>query len=197
MFKQGLGDFKYFVGIGSLAQVATPADQVCVLNILGGESSEVTPISHAYSGGNVMFGTAPGKGGQVLTTTLGDIPVYNNVREGLQAGHRFNCGVVYLPPPAARDGVAELIRVNPDLKKIFIITEKFQCTTRTKFAPWGNKPAWTSSVPMDWAWRTPGTRCASAARSAATTRPTRCGAARSRSSRIPAAFPPPSPSTCA
>ncbi|MFP3548364.1 hypothetical protein SB748_33820, partial [Rhizobium sp. SIMBA_035] len=27
-------------------------------------------------------------------------------------------------PSAARDGVAELIRVNPDLKKIFIITEK-------------------------------------------------------------------------
>jgi hypothetical protein len=32
--------------------------------------------------------------------------------------------VVYLPPSAARDGVAELIRVNPDLRKIFIITEK-------------------------------------------------------------------------
>jgi succinyl-CoA synthetase alpha subunit len=31
---------------------------------------------------------------------------------------------VYLPPSAARDGVAELIRVNPELEKIFIITEK-------------------------------------------------------------------------
>ena len=97
-------------------------DRVCVLNILGGESSDVTPISHAYSGGNVVFGTAPGKGGAVLETPIGDIPVYNNVREGLDAGHRFNCGVVYLPPSAARDGVAELIRVNPDLEKIFIVT---------------------------------------------------------------------------
>lgn len=97
---------------------------MCVLNILGGESSDVTPVSHAFSGGNVVFGTAPGKGGQVLATPAGDIPVYNNVREGLQAGHRFNCGVVYLPPSAARDGVAELIRVNPELRKIFIITEK-------------------------------------------------------------------------
>ena len=44
--------------------------------------------------------------------------------EGLEDGHRFNCGVVYLPPSAARDGVAELIRVNPELKKIFIVTEK-------------------------------------------------------------------------
>ena len=115
MNKQGIGDFKYFVGIGSLAHVATREDRVCVLNILGGESSDVTPVSHAYSGGNVVFGTAPGRGGQVLTTPVGDIPVFNNVREGLQAGHRFNCGVVYLPPSAARDGVAELIRVNPEL----------------------------------------------------------------------------------
>ncbi len=124
MHKQGSNPFKYYVGINSLAQIATRDDRVCVLNILGGESSEVTPISHAFSGGNVVFGTAPGKGGQVLATPVGDIPVYNNVREGLEAGHRFNCGVVYLPPSAARDGVAELIRVNPQLTKIFIITEK-------------------------------------------------------------------------
>ena len=125
MHKQGsVGDFKYFVGISSLAQIATRDDRVCVLNILGGESSDVTPVEPRYSGGNVVFGTAPGKGGQCCDTAIGDIPVYNNVREGLDAGHRFNCGVVYLPPSAARDGVAELIRVNPELRKIFIVTEK-------------------------------------------------------------------------
>lgn len=124
MPRRSVGPFKYHVGISSLTQVATREDRVCVLNILGGESSEVTPVSHAYSGGNVVCGTAPGKGGAVLPTRLGDIPVYNNVREALAAGHRFNCGVVYLPPSAARDGVAELIRVNPELQKIFIITEK-------------------------------------------------------------------------
>lgn len=124
MHKQGLADFKYYVGISSLAQIATREDRVCVLNILGGESSEVTPTGHEYSGGNVVFGTSPGRGGQVLETRLGNIPVYNNVREGLDAGHRFNCGVVYLPPSGARDGVAELIRLNPELKKIFIVTEK-------------------------------------------------------------------------
>ena len=122
--KRGVGDFKYYVGLSSLTQIASRDDRVCVLNILGGESSEVTPVSHAYSGGNVVFGTAPGKGGAVLETPIGNIPVYNSVREGLVAGHGFNCGVVYLPPSAARDGVAELIRVNPDLRKIFIITEK-------------------------------------------------------------------------
>lgn len=120
----GLPDFPYYVGIGSLAHVATREDRVCVLNILGGESSEVTPVGHTYSGGNVVFGTAPGKRGQSLETPAGRIPVYNNVLEGLNDGHRFNCGVIYLPPSAARDGVAELIRVNPELRKIFIVTEK-------------------------------------------------------------------------
>jgi succinyl-CoA synthetase alpha subunit len=124
MYKQGIGGFKYFVGIPSLDQIATRVDRVCVLNILGGESSEVTPVGHVYSGGNVVFGTAPGKRGQVLETKLGDVPVYNSVLEGLNDGLRFNCGVIYLPPSAARDGVAELIRVNPELKKIFIVTEK-------------------------------------------------------------------------
>lgn len=124
MQKQSTSGFKYFVGVNSLAQIATRADRVCVLNILGGESSEVTPIGHAYSGGNVAFGTSPGRRGQVLETALGNVPVYNNVLEALDDGHRFNCGVVYLPPAGARDGVAELIRVNPDLKKIFIVTEK-------------------------------------------------------------------------
>ena len=124
MYKQGVGDFKYYVGTSSLGQVATRDDRVCVLNILGGESSEVTPVGHVYSGGNVVFGTAPGKRGQVLETKLGNVPVYNSVLEGLNDGHRFNCGVIYLPPSAARDGVAELIRVNPELKKIFIVTEK-------------------------------------------------------------------------
>src|SRR5207302_11113270 len=124
VYRQGVGDFKYYVGISSLAQIATRQDRVCVLNILGGESSDVTPVGHEYSGGNVVFGTSPGRGGQTLETKIGNVPVYNNVLEGLNDGHRFNCGVIYLPPSAARDGVAELIRVNPELKKIFIVTEK-------------------------------------------------------------------------
>ena len=124
MYRRGVGPFKYFVGISSLEEVATRQDRVCVLNILGGESSEVTPVSHAYSGGNVVFGTSPGRQGQVLETPAGNIPVYNSVRAGLDAGHRFSVGVVYLPPSGVRDGVAELVRVNPDLRKIVMITEK-------------------------------------------------------------------------
>ncbi len=124
MYRQGIEGFPYYLGVGSLAEVATPEDRVCVLNILGGESRQVSPTSHAFSGGNIAFGTSPGRGGQVLKTPAGEIPVFNNVREGLEAGHTFNSGVVYLPPSGVRDGVAELIRVNPGMKKIVIITEK-------------------------------------------------------------------------
>src|SRR6201995_692565 len=124
MFKKGIEGFAYYLGVDSLADIATARDRVCVLNILGGESRQVTPVSHAFSGGNVVFGTSPGRRGQVLPTSKGDIPVYNNVREGLDAGHAFNTGVVYLPPSGVRDGVAELVRVNPALEKIVIITEK-------------------------------------------------------------------------
>jgi succinyl-CoA synthetase alpha subunit len=124
MFHRGIQGLPYYLGIRSLADIATRDDRVCVLNIMGGESRQVTPTSHAFSGGNVVFGTSPGRAGQVLKTAAGDIPVFNNVREGLNAGHAFNTGVVYLPPSGVRDGVAELIRVNSGLSKIVIITEK-------------------------------------------------------------------------
>jgi len=124
VYKKGVEGFPYYLGVRTLGDVATRADRVCVLNILGGESRQVTPVSHSYSGGNVVFGTSPGRRGQVLPTPAGDIPVYNNVREGLDDGLSFNAGVIYLPPSGVRDGVAELIRVNPDLEKIVMITEK-------------------------------------------------------------------------
>lgn len=124
MAKKRIEGLPYYLGIATLDTVASRSDRVCVLNILGGESKQVTPTSHVFSGGNVMFGTSPGRRGQVLETTIGNIPVFNNVREGLDAGLSFDTGVVYLPPTGVRDGVAELVRVNPDLKKIVIITEK-------------------------------------------------------------------------
>jgi len=124
MHKQGVKKFSYYVGINSLREIATRDDRVCVLNILGTESRTVTPTSHVYSGGNVAFGTGPGRSGQVLETAIGDIPVYNSVLEGMRAGHSFSTAVIYLPPSGVRDGVAEAVRHNPDLKKIIILTEK-------------------------------------------------------------------------
>ena len=125
MHPQGLEAFPhYYVGINSLTKLATKTDRVCVLNITGGESRTVTPISHVYSGGNIVCGTAPGRTGSVMKTSIGSIPVFDNVAEAVDAGHEFNVVVVYLPPSGVRDGVIEAIRVNPNLKKIVILTEK-------------------------------------------------------------------------
>jgi len=125
MHQQGVAAFPhYFVGINSLAELATRQDRVCVLNITGGESRTVTPVSHTYSGGNIVCGTAPGRSGTVMKTPKGDIPVYNNIAEAMEAGHKFNVVVIYLPPSGVRDGVLEALRINPGLKKIVILTEK-------------------------------------------------------------------------
>ncbi|HKZ46627.1 MAG TPA: CoA-binding protein, partial [Thermodesulfobacteriota bacterium] len=124
MHKAGVKKFPYYVGINSLKDVATKEDKVCVLNILGNESKAVTPVSHEYYGGNVVFGTGPGRSGQKLDTKLGPIPVYNSIKEARAAGHKFNTAVIYLPPSGVKDGVAEVVRQNPDLNKIIILTEK-------------------------------------------------------------------------
>ena len=87
--RTGVERFPYFLGTKSLSDVAKSHDRVAVLNILGSESRQVTTTSHAFSGGNVVFGTSPGRSGQVLKTPIGDIPVFNNVREGLDAGPSF------------------------------------------------------------------------------------------------------------
>ncbi len=124
MHRKGIDKFPYYVGIRSLSEIATKDDRVCVLNILGTESSKVNPISHEFSGGNVVFGTGPGKSGKFLETSVGNIPVYNSIREGRRAGHKFNTAVIYLPPAAVKDGVAEAVKENPDLEKVVIVSEK-------------------------------------------------------------------------
>jgi succinyl-CoA synthetase alpha subunit len=125
MHPQGVAAFPhYYVGINSLTELATKDDRVCVLNITGGESRTVTPVSHVYSGGNIVCGTAPGRSGSKMKTSAGDIPVFDNIAEAVEAGLEFNVVVVYLPPSGVRDGVIEAVRVNPNLNKIVILTEK-------------------------------------------------------------------------
>jgi succinyl-CoA synthetase alpha subunit len=122
---KGVDDFEHFyMGINSLTEMATKEDRVCVLNILGNESRTVTPTSHVYSGGNIVCGTMPGRAGSVLKTKIGDIPVYNSVAETLEAGHKFNVAVVYVPPSGVKDAVIEAVRVNREINKVIILTEK-------------------------------------------------------------------------
>ena len=115
--------FNYFVGIKSLEELVTKDDKVCVINILGNESKKVTPVSHEYSGGNIVAGVQYGKSGK-LETKIGDIPVYPSVKKVIEAGHKFTIGVIYLPPAAVFQAVSELLIYNDELKKIVILTEK-------------------------------------------------------------------------
>ena len=118
--------FPYFVGIRSLDEIATKENRVVVINILGNESKKVTPVSHVFSGGNVVAGVQYGKN-DILETSLGNIPVYPRLAD-VVAKHQFDTGVVYLPPSAVFYAVTELLRYkrNGDikLKKIILVTEK-------------------------------------------------------------------------
>ena len=118
--------FPYFVGTLSLEDLATKKNRVVVMNILGNESKKVSPVSHAFSGGNIVAGVQYGRPG-TLKTPKGDIPVYSRLAEAVE-NHKFDTGVVYLPPTAVFYAVTELCHYKSsgecDLKKIIIVTEK-------------------------------------------------------------------------
>ncbi len=111
-----------YVGSRSLQEIATRESRVCIMNILGNESRKVSPISHVFSGGNIVAGVQYGRPG-VLKTAIGNIPVYSRLADVMQK-HSFDTGVIYLPPEAVYYAVTELCHYNKQLKKIIIITEK-------------------------------------------------------------------------
>lgn len=115
--------FPYYVGLHSLEELVTREHRVCVMNILGSESRKVTPVSHEYSGGNIVAGVQYGRRGR-LETKIGDIPVYRSIREVMEKGISFDMGVVYIPPLGVCKAVSELVTHNEALKRIVIVTEK-------------------------------------------------------------------------
>ncbi|HEY3400068.1 MAG TPA: hypothetical protein VGK03_05495 [Geothrix sp.] len=115
--------FPYYVGLHSLEELVTREHRVCVMNILGSESRKVTPVSHEYSGGNIVAGVQYGRRG-VLETKIGSIPVYRSIREVMEKGISFDMGVVYIPPLGVCKAVSELVTHNEALKRIVIVTEK-------------------------------------------------------------------------
>jgi len=78
------------MGVNSLADIATGRDRVCVLNILGGNPNRTPSATPSRRQRGVRH--LAGRLGQVLATPVGDIPVFNNVLEGLDAGLAFNTG---------------------------------------------------------------------------------------------------------
>lgn len=115
--------FPYYVGLHSLEELVTREHRVCVMNILGSESRKVTPVSHEYSGGNIVAGVQYGRRG-ALETKIGSIPVHRSIREVMEKGIAFDMGVVYIPPQGVCKAVSELVTHNEALKRIVIVTEK-------------------------------------------------------------------------
>ncbi len=128
--------FPYFVGVKSLEDLANKDSRVAIMNILGGESSQVTPVSHSYSGNNVVAGVQYGRGGSEMETPTGNIPVFGSVKEIIDAGIKFDTGVIYLPPAAVSHAVSELCARNEDLNKIVIVTEKI-AVRDARYIRWG------------------------------------------------------------
>ncbi len=116
--------FPYYVGVQSLHELAHKHSRVCIMNIRGTESSLVTPVSHAYSGGNVVAGVQYGESSGTFETPAGDIPVFGSIADVIRAGIHFDTGVIYLPPTAVSHAVSEMCARNVDLKRIVIVTEK-------------------------------------------------------------------------
>ncbi|WP_298267188.1 citrate/2-methylcitrate synthase [Geobacter sp.] len=116
--------FPYHVGVQSLHELANKHSRVCIMNIRGTESSLVTPVSHAYSGGNVVAGVQYGEPGGAFETPIGDIPVFGSISDVIRAGIHFDTGVIYLPPGAVSHAVSEMCARNVHLKRIVIVTEK-------------------------------------------------------------------------
>lgn len=128
--------FPYFVGAQTLEDLANKNSKVVIMNILGGESSKVTPVSHTYSGGNVVAGVQYGRAGEVMETPAGNIPVYGSVKDIVEHGIKFDTGVIYLPPSAVSHAVSELCAGNEDLKQIVIVTEKMSVRD-SRYIRWG------------------------------------------------------------
>lgn len=136
--KENKSPFPYYVGAQNLEDLANKNSRVAIMNILGGESSQVTPVSHAYSGNNVVAGVQYGRGGSEMETPTGNIPVFGSVKEIGDAGIKFDVGVIYLPPAAVSHAVSELCARNDDLKQIVIVTEKISVRD-ARYIRWGGQ----------------------------------------------------------
>lgn len=90
--------------------------KVVVQGITGREGSSHT-LAMAKYGTKILAGVTPGKGGEAV----GDIPVYNTLRQTMHDHPDINASIIFVPAPFAADAVYEAI--DAGLKLIVEITE--------------------------------------------------------------------------
>jgi len=89
--------------------------KVIVQGITGKQGSYHTKLMLDY-GTKIVAGIVPGKGG----TTADSVPVYDTVREAVEA-HSPNASIIFVPAPFAKDAVLEAIANK--IQTIVVITE--------------------------------------------------------------------------
>lgn len=93
------------------------ATRVVVQGITGREGSFVTNEMLRY-GTKVMAGVTPGKGGEEIH----GVPVYDTLKQALNAHPEINTSLIYVPPLSAKEAAIEAI--SNGIKLINIITER-------------------------------------------------------------------------
>ncbi len=91
--------------------------QVVVQGITGREGSFVAGAMLKY-GTKVVAGVTPGKGGEQVH----GIPVYDTLKQALDAHPGINASLIYVPPLSAKDAAIEAI--SKGIKLINVITER-------------------------------------------------------------------------
>ncbi len=91
--------------------------RILVQGITGREASKVTQEMLDY-GSQVVAGVTPGKGGQAVH----GVPVYDTLRQAIDAHPEINAVLTYVPPLAVKDAVFEALDFN--IPFINIITER-------------------------------------------------------------------------
>jgi succinyl-CoA synthetase alpha subunit len=90
--------------------------KVLVQGATGREGSSHTLAMLKY-GTNILAGVTPGKGG----TDVGSVPVYNTVKQAIDAHPETNASIIFVPAPFNADAIYEAL--DCDLKLIVDITE--------------------------------------------------------------------------
>lgn len=91
--------------------------QLLIQGITGKEGQRAVEAAQAYHT-SVVAGVTPGKGGQEVA----GVPVYDTVKQAMQAHSDINVSAVYVPPFAAKDAVLEAIAARIPL--VNIMTER-------------------------------------------------------------------------
>jgi len=102
--------------VSEVAILVNKDTRVLVQGITGREGEFHTKLMLEY-GTKIVAGVTPGKGGQ----TVHGVPVFDSVREAVDAVGPINVSIVFVPAPFAADAILEAL--DAGIKGVVIITE--------------------------------------------------------------------------